>query len=459
VKRMLVIWLMLMSGSALAGCRTVAERWRNPPAAPPASPTTSESPRMEQPAGPAQATPTNVAGPVTITYWEDDSDEGAVVLDELAADFMEANSGIQVERVHFSTEDLRQQYRVAVLEGNPPELVRGAGELAGSFGELETVRPLEGLIPQSTLDQFFPGALAAARVKGRLWGVPDNYGNHLMLIYNKKWVKEVPPDTGSWVAQLKTLTDSAQNQYGLVYDLKEPFWLVPWLGGFDGWPLDEAGRPALASEPMANTLQFLQDLKLVHKVVPPDVNYDSAYEIFRSGKAAYVIDGAWNLDRYRGAGVDFGVAALPKVTRTGLYPSPLTLGKYWFISKDSKGPQLDAAVKFVEFMTSAGAQEAWASKAGRLPSNQEAAKSEVIVQDPVKAGSMDQLSKGHGLLSVPEMYCAWSAIRAPLAGVMDGSMIPAAAGQAMQDEAERCIASMNVADTGQGDEETPEGGQ
>jgi maltose-binding protein MalE len=435
--------LMLALGLALAGCQSAPESWRNPPASLPASPTASELPSVTQPAPPVQPTPTVVTGPVTITYWEDESDEGDVVLDELATAFMKENPGIQVERLHFRTEDLRQQYRVAVLDGDSPEMVRGAGELAGPFGELEIVRRLEEILPQSTLDQFFPGALSAARVRGSLWGVPDNYGNQLMLIYNKELVKKVPGDTDSWVAQLKTLTHPEQGQYGLVYDLKEPFWLIPWLGGFGGWPLDDAGNPALATEPMVHALQFLQDLKLVHKVVPPEVNYNSAYDLFRRGRAAYSVDGEWNLDRYLGSGVNLGVAALPRVTRTGLFPSPLTLGKYWFISRDATGAHLDATVKFVEFMTSAQAQEAWASKSGRLPSSREAARSEVITQDPIKSASVDQLSKGRGLQSVPEMYCAWDAMRAPLADVMDGKMTPDAASQAMQEEAERCIADLN----------------
>jgi arabinogalactan oligomer/maltooligosaccharide transport system substrate-binding protein len=439
-----MILLVLIAGPALGGCRPVTESWRNPPVPPPASPTPLETPTAEQPASLAQTTPAASAGPAFITYWEDESDDGAVVLDELVAAFMEENPGIQVERVHLGTEDLRLQYRVAVLEGNPPELLRGAGELAGPFGDLEMVRPLEGIFPQSTLDQFFPGALAGARVNGRLWGLPDNYGSQLMLFYNKALVKEVPAATDGWVAQLKTLTDPAQGQYGLVYDLKEPYWLMPWLGGFGGWPLDEANRPALATQPMMHALQFLQDLKLVHKVLPPEASYESAYELFRSGKAAYVIDGAWNLDRYRGAGVDLGVTSLPKVTMTGLYPSPLTLGKYWFMSKDVKAPELDAAVRFIEFMTSAKAQEVWASETGRLPSSKVAARSEVIAQDPIMSASVDQLSKGRGLQSVPEMYCAWDAMRVPLAGVMDGIMTPAEAGQAMQDEAERCIAEMKA---------------
>jgi maltose-binding protein MalE len=104
-------------------------------------------------------------------------------------------------------------------------------------------------------------------------------------------------------------------------------------------------------------------------------------------------------------------------------------------------------VKLVEFMTSAEAQETWASEAGRLPSNKAAARSEIITEDPIKAGSVDQLSKGRSLLSVPEMYCAWRAMRAPLAGVMDGAVTPRAASQAMQDEAERCIMDMNAEET------------
>jgi arabinogalactan oligomer/maltooligosaccharide transport system substrate-binding protein len=440
LKRLVLFLLVLTFGLALTACRSQPESWRNPPASPPVSPTPGEEPS----AVPAEPSPTALSGPITITYWEDDTDEGGVVLDELAARFMSENPGIQVRRVHFSTEDLRQQYRVAVQEGNPPELVRGAGELAGPFGELQLVRPLQGIVPQSLLDRFFPGALMGATINGRLWGVPDNYGNQLMLIYNKELVQSVPGNTDAWIAQLKALTNPDLGRYGLAYDLKDPFWLIPWLGGFGGWLLDDTGRPALATEAMINALQFVQDLKFVHQVVPPDVNFNSAYEMFRSGKAAYVIDGAWNLDSYEGAGIDIGVTALPRVSKTGLFPSPLTLGKYWFISKDTKGPQLDAAVQFMDFMTSAAVQETWAAETGRLPSNTQAAGSEVITQDPIKFGEVDQLRRSRGLQSLPEIYCAWSAMRVPLAAVMDGTMAPDAAAEAMQGEAERCVAEMDA---------------
>lgn len=428
----------------LAGCLSGGVA---PPAAtvsPSAAPGTRPATPADLPAVEATATPHS--GPVTITYWEDDTDEGAVVLDELAAAFMAEHPDIRVERLHFDTEDLRVQFRAAAINGNPPALVRATGELAGPFSILEVVRPLDGLFPDGTLDGFFEGALAGARGRGRLWGLPDNYGNHLMLFYNRDLVAEVPSSTDAWISQLKALTDASSEQYGLVYDQRDPFWLMPWLGGFGGWPLDEADRPALDTQAMVDALQFLHDLEFVHGVMPGDADYRAAYDLFRSGKAAYVIDGSWNLDGYRGSGVNLGAAALPRVSATGLYPAPMTLGKYWFISKEAKGAELDAAVEFVEFMTSTPAQEAWIERAGRLPSRVEAARSPLIADDPILAGSVDQLSKGRGLWAVPEMYCAWRAMREPLAGVMDGSLAPADAATAMQAAAEECIRDMELED-------------
>ncbi len=391
-----------------------------------------------------EETPTPHSGPVTITYWEDETDDGAVVLDELAAAFMEEHPDIRIERQHFDTEDLRLQFRAAAINGNPPALVRATGELAGPFSVLEIVRPLDGLFPQSTLDSFFEGALAGARGRGRLWGLPDNYGNHLMLFYNRDLVAEVPTSTDAWISQLKTLTDVSREQYGLVYDQRDPFWLMPWLGGFGGWPLDEDDRPALDTQAMVDALQFLQDLEFVHGVMPGDADYTVAYELFRTGKAAYVIDGSWNLEGYLGSGVNLGVAALPRVSLTGLYPTPMTLGKYWLISKEARGTELDAAVQFVEFMTSSPVQEEWIAKAGRLPSSKDAARSQIVADDPILAGSVDQLSKGRALWAVPEMFCAWRAMRDPLAGVMDGSLGPPDAAAAMQLAAEECVRAMEL---------------
>ena len=282
------------------------------------APVPAPSPTTGPTAAPTIGTIATPSGPITITYWETDTDDADVLLDELAAEFMKANPAITVKRAHYSYDDLRNEFRAKSFNGQPPELVRAPGEFAGPFSELKIVRPLDEIFSKDSLDQYFTGALAGATTQGKLWGLPDNYGNHLMLLYNKALVTDVPSNTDAWIAQLKTLTDPATPQYGLAYPLDESYWLIPWLAGFGGWPMDATDRPALDTVEMANALQFLYDLKATHHVVPEKADYDAAFDYFRQGKAAYIIDGTWNLDRYTDLGIDVGVAPLPVVERDGL---------------------------------------------------------------------------------------------------------------------------------------------
>jgi len=393
----------------------------------------------------ASTTPTGIAtpaGPITITYWETDTDDADVLLDELAAEFMKMNPGITVKRVHYSYDDLRNEFRTQSRNGRPPELVRAPGEFAGPFSELGIVHPLDTIFARDFLDQYLAGALAGATTQGRLWGIPDNYGNHLMLLYNKALVSDVPTNTDAWIAQLKTLTDAGTGNYGLAYPLDESYWLIPWLAGFGGWPMDAADRPALDTVEMTNALQFLYDLKTVQRVVPEQADYDAAFDIFRQGKAAYIIDGTWNLDRYTGLGIDVGVAPLPVVSATGLKPAPMATGRYWFISEKADGAALDAAARFTEFMTATDAQQQWLAKLKRLPSDKAVAQSEPITADPILSGAVAQLRVARGVPPALDMACVWSGINAHLSEVMTGARTPENAAAAMQADADVCIEDM-----------------
>jgi arabinogalactan oligomer/maltooligosaccharide transport system substrate-binding protein len=283
--------------------------------------------------------------------------------------------------------------------------------------------------------------LSAAVISNTIWAVPDNYGSHLMLLYNKKLVQDVPADTRAWIDQLKTLTDAANGQYGLVYNLNEPYWLIPWIGGFGGWPLDQNDRPDLYNQAVIDALQFAHDLKSVQHVAPESATYDSAAALFKAGKAGYIIDGQWSLDDYRAAGIDLGIAQLPRVAATGFYPVPLTAGKYWFFNTNTTGPQLEAARHFVAFMTSAAAQQKWLEGLGRLPSNQAAARSEYIQKDPSLSAETMQLSKGRGISPTLAMLCVLDAMRPSLERVMSDTLSSSDGALKMQQDADGCLSA------------------
>ena len=159
------------------------------------------------------------------------------------------------------------------------------------------------------------------------------------------------------------------------------------------------------------------------------------------GKAAYLINGDWSLGTYtQTMGLDVGTAVLPRVSQTGLFPVPMTAGKFWYFREGIEGKELEWAKSFVEYMSSAEVQEVWLREYGRLPSSPVVAGNQLIAENPVLANAMSQLGRGRGIPAAPEMLCVWQAMRAPLEAVMAGSMTADDAATRMQDEAVQCIA-------------------
>lgn len=382
------------------------------------------------------------AGPITLTYWEEDSNEAGMLLDALAAEFMQLNPGIVVVREHYGYDELRNQFRAAAAQGTAPALVRAPGEFAGPFSELGIVLPLNELFSQEYLDGFLAGAREGATAHGKLWGLPDNFGNHLLLLYNKALVNQVPATTEPWIAQLQALADPSAGRYGLAYPVAESYWLIPWLAGFGSWPLDSQGHVLLDSAEMVEALWFVHDLKFLHRVMPEANDYRTAFELFGQGQVAYIIDGAWNLELYQSLGVDLDVALLPRVSKTGLNAMPMATGRYWFIAQGTTGPLLEAAARFVEFMTSAEAQLRWLADLGRLPSHKEVIAGDVVASDPLLAGIVAQLRLARGVPPALEMACAWQGIDAYLPAVMAGQLSPDDAPPQMQAKADGCVEDM-----------------
>lgn len=376
---------------------------------------------------------------VTLTYWEEEPDDGDVLLDGLAAEFMAAHPLVTVARIHLSYEELLDR----VKRGGAPDLARCASECAGPLSASGQFLPAGELFDPAFLGRFLPGAVEAAAIGGVAWGVPDHTGDFLLLIYNKNLVQAPPSDTEAWIAELRTLTNADEDRWGLAYFLDEPYWLAPWIGGFGGWFVDEAGRPTLDAPAVVEALRFVRRLRLDAGVTPPQADYDMALDYFKQGRAAYLIDGDWSLDRLREAGMSFGVAPLPRVSATGLAPTPLASGKHWFVGRSSEtSPAKRVAAKaFVEWMTAARAQSRWLEKARRLPSLAETAASPVIAADPILAGEMVQLRHARGLPAAPEMRCVWRAMRPGLEAVMAGAASPESASHEMQADALACISA------------------
>ena len=389
---------------------------------------------------------------IDFTIWTKESEAEGVLQDivKLTEEFAKSRPGLSFEIVNYGVEDLRQNYQSAAFAGAGPDLLWTVSDHAGPFVAMKLIMPVDDVFGKSYLSGFAKPGLEAVELDGKTWGVPISVGNHLMLLYNKKLIAAPPKNTDEMIKVAKELTrdlnkDGMPDQYGLVYNLNEPFFFAPWLGGFGGWPLDGT-KPTLNTQAMIDALQFVQDLKFVHKIVPLECDYDAADSLFKEGKAAMLVNGDWSLAGYQADEVksklDLGVARIPMISKTGRWPSPMTSGIYFMLPEYLEGDKLQIAKEFVQYCSSPDVQLMFLRKYKRLPALASALDSPIIKADPVLSGSADQMVVGKPMPTVPEMRAAWDAIRPNQEAVMAGKMAPKDAAKAMQDACEKLIREM-----------------
>jgi len=382
--------------------------------------------------------------PTEVVLWEMMDPEERDLLAEHLETFHTAHPEIRVSTTHAGVEDLRTNFLTAALGGGGPDIVYGPSDNIGPFSIAGTIRPLEPVFGRDFFDRFHP--LTQDRLDGQIWAVPEQFGNHLAFVTNRDLVPEPPRNTEEMIEIAKRNTvdedgDGKIDRYGIVFESKEPFWLVPWLGGYGGWVMDGEGNPTLDSPAMVRALAFLRDLKTVHGVLPKDCDYQLADTLFKEGRAAMTINGPWAWTDYRDAGIDIGITSIPEIPGYG-WPSPMVSYRAYFLSRSCPDSRLLAARQVVEWLAGPEVQMSLATRMGSLPSLLELQESPELLDDPVLSASMEQVRRGRRMPVIPEMRAIWDAMRPEFQNVMNGESTPEEAAAAMQQNAVRKIAEM-----------------
>ncbi len=377
---------------------------------------------------------------VNLILWTKEGEEALDWNKSLIEEFMKANPNITIELVKkTNVEVLREDFLTASLAGAAPDILWTVSDHAGPFVAAGIVEAVDNFFD---LNMYVDSAMDAVKLEGKYWGIPISNGNQLMLLYNKKLIAEAPKDTDELFAVGKKLTTGGN--YALVWNQTEPFWLVPWLGGFKGKVFAEDGvTPTLNTPEMVATLKFLHDMKFDAKIVPLECDYDGADTLFKEGKAAMIINGDWSISGYVSAlGDDLGVARIPKVSATGEWPKPYTSGVYFMLTEGISGDKLKAAQDFIGFVSSKEKQLEMVKLLNRLPAVKEALDDPLITENPILKGSADQMVVGTPMPTVLEMRCNWDSMKPEMLAVLADTKSPEDAVKLMQSSAESCIKSL-----------------
>ncbi|HBL16694.1 MAG: hypothetical protein A2X36_13960 [Elusimicrobia bacterium GWA2_69_24] len=377
----------------------------------------------------------------TIVLWEQEDASVFPFLDQVFSGFrkLPGNEDVRIVRTHYHTEDLRQQFLTASIAGSPPDLIMGPSDSAGVYSVAGFVLPVDGLFD---LSRFNQPVVEAISLDGKTWGIPLTNGNHLMLFYNKRLAPVPPRNTAEFFEYCAQKAPKLGLQHCLALNIAEPFWLMPWVGAYGGWPIDNK-TPTLDTPAMRKSIAFVLEL-IRRKFVPAECDYNCADALFKEEKTAFLINGDWAISAYQEKfGQDLGVARIPMLSETGRWPSPMISGKYLMLSSKLKGEKLDLVRRLVEFFVNEENQVAQVGALQRLPSLTRAAASPVIQQSPVLKNSMAQIQVGRPMPMATEIRAVWDAVRPLLGRAIIGKMTPEEAAAQMQRDALSKIQEMN----------------
>jgi maltose-binding protein MalE len=381
-----------------------------------------------------------------IRIWHQMRVEERVVMERQIQRFMLQNPGVRVEQLYKETEELRNHFIIASYARQGPEIVYGPSDMIGLLATLEVIRPLEHFFDEEYLNNFHE--TAKVWYGGHLYQLADKLGNHLALVYNKDLVT-IPPETTDDLIRIgkeltKDLTGNNRiDQYGLVWNYTEPFFYVPFLAGFGGWVMDEAQeRPTLDTEANIRALNFIQELRDVHRIVPREADYEIADALFKERRAGMIINGDWSWGGYISAGLNIGIVPIPRVSETGLWASPMVSTKGFSINENIADEKLPIVLELIRFLNEPEHQLEMTRDVKTFPTRVETYDDPIVTEDPILINSKRQIDVGKPMPIVPELRAIWDSMRPNYQAVLNGQKRAETAARDMQALAERKIREM-----------------
>ncbi len=382
---------------------------------------------------------------VALTMWTNENDDKInKVFKDLFDQWAAENSpGSTIDIQYLETETLRNNLLTAGLAGSGlPDLFLGPNDPIGVFVDAGLLQPLDSLFDLSV----YNSTISASQLGGKTYGIPVSSGNHLMLMYNKKLVDKAPDTWADLVTTAKAVAQAHPDVQGFAYNLNEPFWFLPFVGGFGGSVFDAQGNLTIGTQPWIDAYQFVHDLKFNDKVVPQECDYNCMDGLFKTGAVAMVINGDWQIGTYLDTtqspalGKDnLGVAPWPKLAN-GQRPTPYTSGRFVSVPVTTTGDKLNVTVAWLKWLASnQDALLKYTVDIGRLPPTVAGATLPQITDDPILSASASALTTGIGMPANTALRCMWDSVRPQLSAVESDSMTAQDAGSAGQTAADQCV--------------------
>ena len=213
--------------------------------------------------------------------------------------------------------------------------------------------------------------------------------------------------------------------------------------GFGGWIMDSTDTPTLENPGTIDGLNFVKALRDQHRIIPNEADYNVADMLFKDGHAGMIINGDWSWVDYRKAGIDFGVAPLPRITSTGRWCGSMVSPKGFSINVNTGETQRPWVIALIRYLMLPENQRESTEELLTMPTHLEIQHSEFVRQNEVLRNSRTAIDHGHPMPVVPALRAVWDAMRPSYQAVLAGTATAEQAARDMQQRALQRIKEMD----------------
>lgn len=306
----------------------------------------------------------------------------------------------------------------AIPNGNGPDLFIYPEDRIGDWADAGVIEPIEFWLDDARADRFSRESLEAMAYRGSLWGLPLNLKS-LVLFYRTDLVAAAPRTTDELLALAPGLR--ARDAHALAYTNPDLYGHAPWLFGFGGHILDDAGALAIATPQATAALAFVRDL-VTRGVAPAQTDGPSVATLFNEGRAATAVSGPWFVAGIA-RGVPWQVAPLPVISATGQPARPFRGAEG--VRMSARARDKEAAFAVMDALTSDAAAIERAKIARVVVPNAGAYDDPDVAGDPILAAYRAQLVHTVQLPQDPAMRMVWTPYKTALGEVLAGRSSPA----------------------------------
>ena len=368
----------------------------------------------------------------TINIWDSAQPKDRIFLMESINNFKKINPELSVNARHFrSEEELVDVFSAASLSGAGPEIV-----LAGfdAMKKMAKENILKNLSNEINFNIFLGGLTELSSFDGKKYIIPFSSSDFLVFYYNKDLISEVPANFDDVIARSKELLGGKDPKYGFVINALETDWIVPFIGGYNEWFYEyDSGDINLNSAAMEKTLNFINNIFNVEKIIPANNGYEELNNLFKSGKAAMFINGVWAVDEYKEAGINFGISKIPRNTVTDASPTPMISGLGFMVNSNSSVKSFDTAKKLINFMVSPDVQTSWALNTSSYPAIT-GLETDKLSSNDLIYNILLQAKVCRGKPQEEDMQLIRDVLRMNIESVLSGDISPADAKEKMQED-------------------------